>query len=821
MAPDCGGVTVIQTLTHDLRFALRVLRRSPGMAAAAVLALALGIGANTAIFSVVDGVLLRPLPYPDSSDLVALHTGSRKLNRFDAPLSYPDYEDLAAQSRSLESVGAWANGDANLVGGNAAPERVLIRVATPSVLSTLRVQPVRGRNFAPEETIKGRDQVAIIDYGLWLRQFNGAEDAVGRSVRLDGLDYRIIGILPRDFRLEHPTDVWLPLSLGLGGLRMRNNHFLHAIGRCRPGVTAAAVATDMDAIARHEAETYPEVYPAGFGFSMRARPYLDEMVGEVRRPLWILLGAVSFVLLIACANVANLLLARAKTREREMAIRTALGAGRGRLVRQLLTESLLLALVGGALGVMLAAWGIDALVALSPDSLPRVGEVVLDRRVLAFTGAVALLTGVFFGLAPSITASRPDLHDALKDTARGTSRTGGRLRKTLVVAEVALSLVLLIGGGLMGRSFLRLQRVDPGFRADHALTLRISLPVAGNVATEADRDRFASFFTRAAARLRQLPGVTAAGGNVILPLEGRGTDRLFEIEGFAPADPSERPDAENREVTSGWFAAMGIPLRRGRTIEDSDDARAPPIVVVNEAFAHRFFPHQEALGKRIRLGHESAAPWSTIVGVMGDVREDSLSAPAQPEMFWPLPQSRHTSEMALVLRTRGDPSALASAARAAIAEIDPAQPVFDVQTLEHVVSASLGQRRFTMMLMLLFGLVALILATLGIYSVMAYTVAQRTRELGIRLALGARQSGVLRMVLRDGMVLVVAGLGIGTVLALALARVASSLLYGVSADDAVTYLTIAATLAAVALVAIVLPARRAMRVDPMLALRAD
>jgi putative ABC transport system permease protein len=806
-------------LGSDLRFALRMLRRSPGVTAAAILALALGIGANTAIFSVVDGVLLRPLPFPRSDDLFAVHTGTTKFNHYDGPFSYPEYEDLVAQSRTLESAGAWVDGDANLTGANAA-ERVLIRLATPSLLPTLRIAPLRGRNFLPEETVKGRDRVAIIDYGLWQRQFGGAADAVGKSIRLDGVSYPIVGILPRGFRLEHHIDVWMPLSTALDGIHVRNAHFLRVVGRRRAGATPAAIAADLDRIANLQTTTYPDLFPPTFGFSIRALPYLDDVVGDARLPLLVLLGAVGFVLLIACANVANLLLARAATRQREMAIRAALGASRGRLMRQLLTESLLLALAGAALGVLFARWGIDGLIAMSPASLPRIGDIALDLPVLLFTGAVAVTTGVAFGLVPAISASRPDLHDGLKDGTRGSSGGRGRLRKALVVAEVALSLVLLVGSGLMVRSFVRLLQVDPGFRPDHALMLRVSLPVADSVVNDADRDRFVQFFTRAADRLRQLPGITAVGANTMLPLDGRMTDRLFEIEGYVPADKADRPDAQNRQVTPGWFAAMGIPLLRGRTIEARDDQRSRPVAVVNAAFVRKYFRDRDPLGKRIRLGtisHENQ--WTTIVGVVGDVRGYGLDEAPQPEMYFAMAQVRDASAMALVVRTRGEPMALIGNVRAAMAELDPGQPIFDLQPVDHLVSSSLGERRFTLTLMLLFGLVALVLAAVGIYGVMSYTVAQRTRELGIRIALGARPAQVLGMVLRDGMTLVAAGLAIGTGAAFALARVASSLLYGISAGDAVTYVVIAALLAAVALVAIVFPARRAMRVEPIQALR--
>lgn len=809
----------MSVLTQDLRFALRMLLSSPGTTIVAVLLLALGIGANTAIFSVVDGVLLQPLPLPDSRALYAIHTGSSKSGWFRGEFSYPEYLDMLAQQHTFESIGGWVDGDANLSGADA-PVRVLVRFALPSLLPTLRVEPVLGRGFLPEETAKGREHVVLIDHALWQRQFGGAADVLGKSLRLDGVAYQIIGVMPRGFRFAKHVDLWVPLMTEDDTYKVRNVHFLDVIGRRRAGATLETMNTDLAAVASRQAETYPEFFPADYGFVIRAIPYLEEVVGDVRLPLLVLLGAVACVLLIACANVANLLLARATSRQREMAVRAALGASRPRLLRQLLTESLVLSLLGGALGVLFAAWGIDALIALSPVSLPRVSEIALDLRVLLFTALVALLTGVGFGLVPALSASRPDLHEALKDGTRGTTVGRGRLRKALVVFEVALSLILLIGAGLMVRSFVHLRAVDPGFRVDHALMLRVSLPVPGDI-TAADMDRFVGFFTRATERLQRLPGVTAAGACTMLPLDGRMTDRLFDIEGYVPPPGARQPDAQNRVATPDWFKAMGIPLLRGRTFADSDDDKASRVAVVNQAFVRKFFPESDPLGKRIRLGAlgKKEFPWTTIVGVIGDVRGYGLHEPPLPEMYRPLAQIRDTSSMSLVLRTSGSPGALASSVRTALAEIDPGQPIFDLMTVEQMVSASLDQRRFTLTLMVLFGGVALLLAVVGIYGVMAYTVAQRTQEIGIRLALGAPAGEVLRMLLRDGMRLVATGLLVGTGVALVLTRIAASLLYGVSASDAVTYAAIASVLTSVALVAILLPARRAMRVDPMQALR--
>jgi putative ABC transport system permease protein len=810
----------MQQLLQDLRYAVRGLIKRPGFTVIAVMTLALGIGANSAIFSVVDGVLLRSLPLPDSQSLYAVHTGAAIFNRYDGPLSYPEYQDVVQQTRSFQNIGAWYDTDANLSDG-VRPERATLRVVLPSLLPTLGVELARGRSFLPEETTKGRDHVALITYGLWQRRFGGRDDAVGKSVYLDNSDYQIVGILPRDFQFEAPVDLYVPLTTTDPDINVRNSHFLRVIARVRPGATDKSVNADLDAVAKYESDNFPDMFPASAGFAFRARPYLDDVVGDVRLPLYVLLAAVGFVLLIACTNVANLLLAKAAPRQREIALRTALGARRHHLLRQLLTESMLLAIISGGIGVLLATWGTAALVALSPDSLPRAREIGFDWRVLTFTGVVALTTGIIFGLVPAIWGPRVDLTDALKEGgSRGSTGRGGRLRKLLVVAEVALSVVLLVGAGLMLRSFSRLRNVNPGFRTDHALTLRASLPVPSGRITPADEDRFVSFFDRSLASVSELPGVTAAGASNMIPLDGNGTDRLIDIEGYVPRDQSDMPDAQNRQVTPGWFEAMGIPLLRGRLIERSDDEKAPRVLVVSEFFAKRFFPNGDAIGKRIRLGKlTSDFPWATIVGVVGDVRTFALDEPPQPTMYWPVAQIRATPSLAIVVRTNSDPATLTGPVREAIAKIDPAQPIYDMQTLDQLVAKSLGQRRFTLTLMVLFGIIALVLSAIGIYGVMAFAVTQRTQEIGIRMALGARAIDVLRMVVGSGMFLAAIGVAVGLIGSFGLTRLMSSLLFGVSPTDLVTFALVTAGLLVVALLACYIPARRATKVDPLVALR--
>ena len=812
---------MIGDIFADLKFTLRMVRRSPGMTAAAVLTLALGIGANSAIYSVIDGVLLRPLPYPDSQALVSIYGESPRFKER-LPLSYPMFQDLLAQTGTLQNVGAWKSKDANLVVAGGPPARILVGVASPSLFPTIGVAPTLGRNFLPDEAVAGNDHVAVLDWGFWQRRFGGAE-VVGKSLRLDGIDRQIIGILPRDFRFGgQAIDVWTPLSTSDPNNRGRLALQYTVVGRRRADATPMRVNADLDAFARRQAEAFPQFYPKDLQFRFRAQKLLDAVVGgDTRLVLLLLLGAVAFVLLISCANVANLLLARAATRQREMAIRAAIGAARGRLARQLLTESLFLAFTGGALGLFIATWAVSVLVRLSPDAVPRLADVALDARVFLFTFVVAVVTGIAFGMAPALAASRPDLQDGLRDGTYGTTSSRGRLRGALVVAEVALALVLLVGTGLMVRSFVGLLNVDPGFRTDQALMLRISLSPSAAMPSETDRDHFVSFFQQATQRLGQLPGISAVGGSSDLPLNGDSSELIFEIEGYTPPTIAEAPAAQIRQATPGWQTAMAIPLLRGRFLSDSDGPTAPRVVVVNAAFARQFFPEGGALGKHVRMPSRVPEPWATIVGVIGDVRGYALDAPPRPEMYWPYQQMRTFLPMALVLRTNGDATKFANAARAAIAEIDPQQPVFDVEPLTALVSASLGPRRFTLTLMVIFGVVALLLAGIGIYSVMAYNVAQRTQEFGIRAALGARPTTLLAMVLKDGMRLVGIGLIIGAGAAVALGRVLASLLFGISTTDVFTYVVIISILTVVALSAILFPARRAMRVVPMQALRAE
>jgi putative ABC transport system permease protein len=808
-------------LLADLRFALRMLRRTPGVTAVALMTLALGIGANSAIFSVVDAVLLRPLPYRDAHQLVMINGKFPRMQLFRVGLSGPELKDVASQMKTLASVGAYEQGDFNLSGGSTPPERVIAGLASSGLFPTLGVQPILGRFFAADEAWKGNDRVVVIDHGLWQRRFGGDSNVLGKLITLDNDAYRIIGVLPPGFRIERQCEVWLPLSSSIEMLEKRSTHWLKVVGRMKPGVTAQMLTAELAGFSSRLTQAYPGNYKSG-GWELEWRPLRDEVVGNVRPALLVLLGAVACVLLIACANVANLMLARAAARQREMAIRAALGAGRARLMRQLLTESLLLALFGGGLGLVLAMWGLDAIIAASPDALPRVREIALDGRVVAFTCAVALATGVAFGLVPALAASRVDLNDALKEGGRGTTAARGRLRQALVVVEVMLSLVLLVGAGLMLRSFWRLGDVRPGLDANHVLTLRVSLPETVGSASDEERQRWVHWFERAQARLGQLPGVTTVGAVNHLPFDGRSSDTSFQIEGYMPPDGAE-PDNELRVVLPGYFQALGIPLVRGRLIAAGDAPTAPSAVVINQAMARRYWHGDEdPIGKRLKIDAGGAnGPWCTIVGIVGDVHGFGLDVAPRAEMYFPYAQSPGSASLALVLRTTVPPESLVPTVQAVMSELDPNQPIYDLRPMTDLVASSLARRRFSLGLMLLFAVVALLLAAVGIYGVMAYTVAQRTHEIGVRVALGARPTDVMKMVVRDGMRLVLFGLGLGLAAALLLTRVVSSLLYGISTTDASTYVAIAAVLALVALVAVLLPARRATRIEPMVALRTE
>ena len=820
----------METLRQDIRFGLRTLLKRPGFTLVAVLTLALGIGANSAIFSVVNAVVLRPLPYGAPERLVALWGNLNQKGFEELELSAPEFVDFRQRGAHVfEDVAAYSQGGFNLTGAGE-PERIQGAYATASLFSTLGVAPLKGRAYTEEEDRPGSNDVIVISHSLWQRRFGGDLSVVGKSITLDGRPNTVVGVMPADFHFpDKDTDIWKPAAFDADLLSPNNrgSHFLNAVARLKPGFTTARAGEEVAALARAQGQENANNYPRGFGASVR--PLDEEVVGpSVRTSLFVMLGAVGLVLLIACANVANLLLARAASRRKEVAVRTALGAGRARIMRQLLTESVMLALAGGAVGIVLALWGVDLLVALAPEGTPRVAEVGLDARVVGFTFGVSLLTGVIFGLVPALYSSKVDLNESLKEGGRGGTEgaSRGRLRGLLVVGEFALALVLLAGAGLLVKSFTRVLEESPGFDSRGVLTMRLVLSQSKYNGYDQHRAFYSNLFTR----LRQLPGVEAVGANNLLPLNGSGGSRGFLIEGRPVPQGQSHPEEQLRFITPGYFEAMRVPLLRGRDFEDRDVTGQTRVAVVSRSMAERHWPGEEAIGKRfayanIRRGSEHQPEWIEIVGIVGDIKHRGLDLESKPEIYVPVYQplftNRPTPPLSLyvAVRTSGDPAALASSVRREVAAVDPEQPLANVRTMEERLAESVAQRRFNMTLLGVFACVALVLAGVGVYGVMAYAVARRTHEIGVRVALGAQRSDVVRLVLRQGMWLALAGVGVGVAGAYAATRLMTGLLYGVSPTDPLTFLGVSALLTAAALLACLVPARRATKVDPMVALR--
>jgi len=796
------------TLKQDLRYGVRMLLKNPGFAIVAVIALALGIGANAAIFSVVNTVLLRSLPYDDPDRLMVLR--ENKLPEFpEFSVSPGNFLDWQKENTTFEKLAA-INGTAYNLVGDAEPERLRGARVSAGLFEMLGAKPALGRTFLDDEDQPGHENVAILSSSLWKRRFGSDPNVVGQAITLSATSYTVIGVMPPAFKFpDAETDVWTPIAFNAKQAQQHGSHYISVIGRLKPGVTREQAATEMDAIAARLAEQYPD---SNTGWRVNVLPMQEYEVRDIKSALLVLLGAVALVLLIACANVANLLLARATSRQKEIAIRTALGASRRRIAQQLLTESVLLALAGGAVGLLLAVWGIDSLLKLAPQELPRVKDVTLDVRVLGFTLVVTLLTGVIFGLVPALQASRPNLNETLKEGGRGTTGGHHRVRGTLVITEVALALLLLVCAGLLIRSFYRLQQVTPGFNSKNALAVTVSLP--GKKYPQDDQQ--SGFFTQLLDRVATLPGVVAVGASQSLPIQG---DFVlgFNIQGRPPNGPGQEPNTNYYAVSPDYFKAMGIPLLRGRVFTEQDKKDSPRVAVINEELAKKFFPDEDPIGKRINVTN-GPERFREIVGIVGDVKQYGLAQPTTMQTYEPCLQTAF-SAMTLVVRADGNPAALSGAIRSEVLAIDKEQPVSRIRPLEQVVSESVAKQRFLMLLLGIFASVALVLAAVGLYGVMSYSVNQRTHEIGIRAALGAQRKDVLKLVVGQGMVLALTGAGIGLAASFALTRLMASLLFGVSATDPLTFAGIALLLTIVALLACYIPARRAMKVDPMIALR--
>jgi predicted permease len=787
--------------------------RTPGFTAAAILALALGIGATTAIFSVVHAVLLRSLGWGEESRLVSVRGNFYSQNLIDIWISAPEYRDLKSADL-FQTVGVYFDTTGALQGERA--ERVPIGLATGSFFTTLGVQPRYGRNFTEAEDLRGNDGVALISHAAWLKRYGGDPGIVGSTVTLEGRPRQIVGILPASYRWGQQDEFYVPFGFTPDDIAERGSRSLNAIARLRPGLTVDSARGGLDLLSTRIREANPKSYSEKVRWSLSMQPLRDRFVGSSRQPLLILFGAVLFVLLIACANVANLLLARGAARAREIAVRSALGGSRGRLIRQLLTESGLLALVGAVLGIAVAVWALDALLAAAPAGIRQFADVHVSRMVLAFAAGMVVLTTLVFGLAPALQATRLNLAGSLKEGSSGNIGTRGKMRSALVVAQMALSLVLLIGAGLLLRSFATILEVDPGFDPRGVVAANINL---GGPAYEGKQEALARYWAEAIRRVSALPGVTVAGGVNVPPLEGQ-TDSSYDLEGYTPAAGEYCCDDQLRRATPDYFRTAGIKVVRGREFSLSDDAQAPPVALVNEAWVRRFAPGDDPIGRRLRIHGDGKARWRTIVGLVADTHDLGLDIPTRPVYYAPVAQSA-TERLTLLVRTQGQPAALLGSVQRTLAEIDATQPVDRVDLFADHLEGALAPRRFPLQLLGLFGAVALVLSALGIYGVTAYGVAQRTKEIGVRIAIGAQRRDVLRMIMGGALRLAGTGVLIGLLAALIGARLLASQLYGVGARDPFTYAAICALLATVALVASWVPAWRATRIDPMAALRAE
>ncbi|MEW6127975.1 MAG: ABC transporter permease [Acidobacteriota bacterium] len=819
------------TFFQDLRYGMRMLMKQPLFTLVAVLALTLGIGANTAIFSVVNAVLLRPLPYEESDRLVMVNERSEQMDGMS--ISYPNFTDWKAQNRVFENFAVFNRGSYNLT-GIGEPERLQAGQVSADLFSVLRVNAWRGRVFTNDEDQPGAQSVVMLSHGLWKRRFGSDEKILNQDITLNNRSYTVIGIMPEGFLFPSRVDMWVPVGplSAQESWKQRGNHpGLYGVGRLNPGVTIEQARADMDSIAENLEKQYPD---SNQGNRVRIVPLLENYVQDIRPALWILLSAVGMVLLIACANVANLLLARATTRQKEMAVRVALGASRWRIIRQMLTESVVLALVGGGLGLLLANWGVALILAISPNGIPRSREVDLDLRVLGFTLLIAVLTGLLFGIIPALQASRLDVHGTLKETGRGNTGRHHWLRSGLVIGEMAMTLILLVGAGLLIRSFYQLQQVNPGFSYDNLLSFSVSLP---QKKYQTDQQRI-NFFQQVIQNLQSTAGVEHVGLASGLPLGNNGWQTSFTIDGQPPPAPGQTPLLEACLVSPDYFKAMNIPLIRGRYFTEQDNRAhlteeklrglSPDMasymglnaIIIDEEFARRYFPDEDPIGKHIRMGGtDPKNPVATVVGVVGRVKMDGLNTDSnRVQGYFPFLQTPQ-SGMTVVVKSSGDPVKMVAAARQQILAVDHDQPIYEIRTMDEIKSESISTERLNLTLLGIFAGVALILALIGIYGVMSYAVSQRTNEIGIRMALGAQISDVMKMVIGEGMKMAVIGLSIGLAGAFAVTRFMEGMLFGVKPTDLTTFAAVSVILAGVALVACFVPARRATKVDPMIALR--
>lgn len=797
----------MKSITQDLRFALRSLLKRPAFTLIAILSLGLGIGANTAIFSVINSVLLRPLPYADPDQLVDLYETSPQTSRGTvSPVSFHGWRE---QNSTFSNMSAYTTADVNLQ-AVANPERLPVVYTSDNIFNLLGARPMLGRGFLAGEDTYGAPHVAVISAGLWKRRFGSDPHMIGKSVMLSGDPYTIVGIMPASFRFpaDMDRDLWLPLQLNPDPAAERCSHCLSVVGRMKPGVSRTTADAQLHQIAARLAERYPDQQK---GRSTLSVPLRQDLTGNVRPALLALLGAAGLVLLIACANVANLLLARASDRRKGVAIRIALGAGRARLIRQFLTESIVLSLLGGAVGLLLAYVGAGAMLALAGSSIPLGTDTGFDFQVFLFLLIVAVGTGVVFGLVPALQSTRVDLQSNLKDGGgKGSAGQGTqRFRSGLVVGETALALVLLVGAGLLMSAFIKLRNTNTGMATHNVLTLHTSVP------QKYDSTVSTRFYQPVMDRVSTIPGVRAVGVISLLPLQDSYTNGTVTIVGRPPDKPGNEPFAEYRVVSPGYFPALGIPIVSGQNLSDKSGVAAEQGVLVNHAFATKYFPNSTAVGQRLQVSDSGSVP---IVGVVGDVRESSLDRLPSPTVFLSYLQEQR-NDMVMVIGTNVPPTSITGAVRASVHAVDADQPIYNVKTMDDVVAGSVSNRRLSFWLLGVFALIALALAAVGIYGVMSYIVTQRTREIGIRMALGARHQAVIRLVLRHGVTLAITGLAVGTVLAIVLARTLASLMYGASTNDPIIFVAVALLLAIVALIASYVPARRAAAVEPVIALR--